>query len=81
MEGRDVKIRAGVNVVHKMHKAQGGLIKAAFQVNEGRFTNVRLSGDFLNVSKQAMIIRLQNLGLLINHTGREMTWHRYECPA
>jgi len=30
MEGRDVKIRAGVNVVHKMHKAKGGLIKAAF---------------------------------------------------
>jgi hypothetical protein len=39
---------------------------------------VRLAGDFLNVSKQAMIIRLQNLGLIINHTGRIMTWHRHE---
>jgi len=54
VEGRDVKIRAGVNVVHKMHKAQGGLIKAAFQVNEGRFANVRLSGDFFCFPEEAI---------------------------
>jgi len=44
--GRDVRIRAGVNVVHKMHKAEGGLIRADFEVREGNFSNVRLSGDF-----------------------------------
>ena len=44
--GRDVKIRAGVNVVHKIHKAEGGLIRADFEVREGNFGNVRLSGDF-----------------------------------
>jgi len=59
MEGRDVKIRAGVNVVHKMHKAKGGLIKAAFQVNEGRFANVRLSGDFFCFPEEA-ISRLES---------------------
>ena len=59
MEGRDVKIRAGVNVVHKMHKAQGGLIKAVFQVNEGKFANVRLSGDFFCFPEEA-ISRLES---------------------
>jgi len=54
MEVRDVKIRAGVNVIHKMHKAQGGLIKAVFQVNEGRFENVRLSGDFFCFPEEAI---------------------------
>ena len=32
------------------------------------------SGGFSNVSKQAMVIRLQNLGLLINKTSTEMNW-------
>ncbi len=44
--GRDVKIRAGVKVVHKMHKAEGGLIRADYEVREGNFGSVRLSGDF-----------------------------------
>ena len=33
------------------------------------------AGGFSNVSKQAMIIRLQNLGLLINQTNTIMDWH------
>ncbi|MCJ7686873.1 MAG: lipoate--protein ligase family protein [Desulfobacteraceae bacterium] len=45
-EGRDVKIRSGINVVHRMHKAEGGLMRADFEVNEGKFGRVRLSGDF-----------------------------------
>ena len=32
------------------------------------------SGGFSNVSKQAMIIRLQHLGLLTNKTSTEMNW-------
>ncbi len=46
IQGRDVKIRAGVNVVHKMYKAQGGLIRADYQVRDGGLMGVRLSGDF-----------------------------------
>ena len=46
IEGRDVKIRAGINVVHRMHKAKGGLMRADFEMNEGKFGKVRLSGDF-----------------------------------
>ncbi len=32
------------------------------------------AGGFSNVSKQAMIIRLQDLGLLINKTATRMNW-------
>jgi hypothetical protein len=32
------------------------------------------AGGFSNVSKQAMIIRLQELGLLINLTTEKMNW-------
>jgi len=45
-EGRQVKIREGVEVRHKMHKAPGGLIRAIVQVEEGVIIHVALSGDF-----------------------------------
>ena len=32
------------------------------------------AGGFSNVSKQAMIIRLQDLGLLVNRTRKKMDW-------
>ncbi|MBW2092727.1 MAG: hypothetical protein JRI34_11485, partial [Deltaproteobacteria bacterium] len=44
--GREVKIRAGVKVIEKMHKAPGGLIRANFEVREGRFAEMSISGDF-----------------------------------
>lgn len=52
--GRDVKIRAGLHIVHRMHKAPGGLIRADFQVEEGQFRNVRLSGDFFCYPEEAI---------------------------
>ena len=45
-EGRQVKIRAGVELKHKMHKAPGGLIRATIQVDESTINHVELSGDF-----------------------------------
>ena len=33
------------------------------------------AGGFSNVSKHAMIIRLQDLGLLVNKTGKKMDWN------
>jgi len=44
--GREVKIRAGLNVVHKAYKAPGGLIRADYEVKEGRIKGVTVSGDF-----------------------------------
>lgn len=45
---RRVKIRAGVEVRHGVHKATGGLIRAIFQVDadEDVIQHVELSGDF-----------------------------------
>ncbi|MFQ6102144.1 MAG: lipoate--protein ligase [Anaerolineae bacterium] len=44
--GRKVKVRDGVEVRHKMHKAPGGLIRATVQVEEGIIRHAELSGDF-----------------------------------
>jgi len=43
---RNIKIRSGVHVVQKVHKARGGMIRADFEVYEGRLTGVSISGDF-----------------------------------
>lgn len=46
VSGRDVRIAAGVNVLQRLHKAPGGLIRATFEVKDGRLTGVSFSGDF-----------------------------------
>ena len=56
--GRAVKIRAGVNVVHRMHKARGGLIRAIFEVRDGILTSVSLSGDFF-LYPEARLLELE----------------------
>lgn len=52
--GRDIKIRSGIKVVHKMYKAPGGLLRADFEVRDGRFQNVSISGDFFCFPEQAV---------------------------
>jgi hypothetical protein len=44
--GREVKIASGVNVVHKVHKAFGGLIRGISEIKDGRIVSTSLSGDF-----------------------------------
>lgn len=44
--GRDVRVRAGVKVLERMHKAPGGLIRAVLEVREGVLATVSISGDF-----------------------------------
>jgi lipoate-protein ligase A len=44
--GREVKIRAGVHVRQKMHKAPGGLVRATTEVQDSAVAAVSLSGDF-----------------------------------
>ncbi len=46
VEGRVVKVRSGLKVVQRMHKATGGLIRADFSVEDGRIKNVFISGDY-----------------------------------
>ena len=45
-EGRRLKVRAGVEVVHKVYKASGGLVRATTEVRDGVVESVELSGDF-----------------------------------
>ncbi len=45
-ESRQVKIRSGVQMKHKMHKAPGGLIRAVVQIEEDVIQYIELSGDF-----------------------------------
>ena len=43
---RNIKVRSGVHVVQKVHKSRGGLMRADFEVCDGRLTGVSISGDF-----------------------------------
>ena len=54
VDARVVKVKAGLDVVQHMHKASGGLIRAEFTVNEGRFSDVSLSGDFFCFPKDTV---------------------------
>ena len=57
---RSVKIRSGVEVAHRMHKAPGGLIRADFEVRDGQLSGVSISGDFFCYPKGA-ITRLESM--------------------
>ena len=46
LTGRVVKVRAGLEMVQRMHKASGGLIKTNFEIREGKLANINISGDF-----------------------------------
>jgi lipoate-protein ligase A len=45
-KGRTVKIAAGVEIRHLVHKAPGGLIRGDVEMTEGTISSVVLSGDF-----------------------------------
>jgi len=46
VDGRVVKVRSGLEVVQRVHKATGGLLRAEFLVEDGRFKNLAVSGDY-----------------------------------
>ena len=50
-DGRRVKIRSGLEMVHRMHKTVGGLLRAEFAIDDGRYRQVALSGDFFSFPK------------------------------
>lgn len=59
--GRGIKIRSGVEVMHRMHKAPGGLIRGEFEINNGRFADVSLSGDWFCYPEDAVNVLESNL--------------------
>jgi len=52
--GRQVRIRSGVEVFHRMHKAPGGLIRADFEMIDGKYGRVSLSGDWFCYPEEAV---------------------------
>jgi lipoate---protein ligase len=46
-DGREVRIRSGVNLFHRVRKATGGLIRADFEIRDGAYQDVCLSGEWL----------------------------------
>jgi lipoate-protein ligase A len=69
--GRDIKIRAGIKVVQKIYKAPGGLIRADFELTEGKFSDVSLSGDFFCFPEEAISLleaRLEGQPIQEAHT-------------
>ena len=51
---RSVKIRSGVTLIHKMHKAAGGLIRADIETRDDRLETVSISGDFFCYPEDAI---------------------------
>ena len=52
--GREVKIAGGVNVVQRLHKAPGGLLRATLEFKGERLASVTLSGDFFSYLSDAV---------------------------
>jgi len=53
-EGCIVKIKSGLEIVHKIHKATGGLIKTEFFVEDGYYREVSISGDYFCLPKESI---------------------------
>lgn len=45
-DGRKIKIASGVNIIQRIFKAPGGLIRIAFELNGDVISNLSISGDF-----------------------------------
>jgi lipoate-protein ligase A len=54
VEGRVVKVRSGLEVIQRLHKASGGLIRAEFAIEEGKYKGVTISGDFFCFPKDTV---------------------------
>jgi lipoate-protein ligase A len=52
--GRDVRIASGVNVQQRVHKSPGGLLRASYELRDGRLEQVELSGDFFCYPQDAV---------------------------
>jgi len=51
---RGVKIREGVEILYGLHKARGGLIRTAEEVEQSRINTLSISGDFNLYPKESL---------------------------
>ena len=52
--GRKVKVRAGLELVRRTHKAPGGLLRAEWQLVEDRYQGLNISGDIFAFPPSAL---------------------------
>jgi len=71
---RSVRIRSGVTVRHRAHKAVGGLMRADFEVTDGKFANVSISGDFFCYPEDG-VVQLESIlaGKPVEEIGEVLT--------
>jgi lipoate---protein ligase len=53
LNGRQMRIRSGVNLFHRIYKAPGGIIRADFEIRDGAYQGVCLSGDWFCYPREA----------------------------
>jgi len=51
---RTVKIASDVNIVEKIHKAPGGLIRCTYERKDGKMYGLSISGDFFSYPSEAI---------------------------
>jgi lipoate-protein ligase A len=56
--GRTVKVRSGLELAQRIHKAPGGLMRAEFRIEEGRYRELSISGDFF-CFPSGFVVRLE----------------------
>jgi lipoate-protein ligase A len=67
VSGRDVKIASGVNVVHKVHKAPGGLIRGISEIKDEHIVSTSISGDFFFYPEEKLSVLEETLtGVKLN---------------
>jgi len=54
VDGRIIKIKSGLEIVQKIHKATGGLIRAEFSIENDCYKEVAISGDYFCFPKDTV---------------------------
>lgn len=86
LNSRQMRIRSGVNLVHRLHKAPGGVIRADFEIMDRRYRELCLSGDWFCYPRDAVsVLESEIQGVKIDDlkptVERFYAEHRFETPG
>jgi lipoate---protein ligase len=86
LNGRNMRIRSGVNLFHRIHKAPGGLIRADFEIRDNVYQAVGLSGDWFCYPREAgRALELKIVGVPVERLRSVLeafySDHRVETPG
>ena len=86
VDGRVVKVRSGLEVVQRIHKATGGLIRADFVVKDRRYIDVVISGDYFcfpsdSVGRLAMALEGSAVEHLVQVVNNFYKQDNFELPG